>query len=79
MHTTIDKVRDQDRPGNTRKLIPHAVLIYEGKSPTNHIYIYAKAKQFVVEGKAKNKDWNSLYCAMLSRSVVSDSVRPHGL
>ena len=65
MHTTIDKVSDRDPPCDTRKLIPHAVLIYEGKSPTNHIYIYAKAKQFVVEGKAKNKTPTRLEFAVL--------------
>ena len=55
MHTTIDKTSDQDPPGNRRKHTPHSVLTYKEKTPTNHIYNYAEMKQFVAEGKGKNK------------------------
>ena len=55
MHTTIDKISDQDPLCNTRKLTPCSAITYKENIPTNHIYIYVEVKQVVVEGNGKNK------------------------
>ena len=53
MHTTTDKVSDHDLPCNTRKLIPHSVLIHEGKTPDKS-YVHPCQNETVC-GRRKRK------------------------
>ena len=68
MHTTTDKVSDHDLPCNTRKLIPHSVLIHEGKTPDKS-YVHPCQNETVCGRRKRKKkkqhpqDCHSLYCA----------------
>ena len=73
MHTTIDKTSDQDHHVTGGNIL-HTCTTYKEKTLTNHICIYAEAKQFVIEGKGKSKtqDCNPPVCSSSNEGMKAD-------